>query len=197
MKKYFSKFPIMLMTSFCGFIMFCFLPERLIVAALLAIFLLLVLNGISAFSSSTQDSFQSERFDQYEMAKSAWKKELEHDLKIQEIIKERETGQNLKRREHRTKPIQIRQNRIMRVVEIEKGMVMKYQEAKNRWRMEMNDQVFEKRVQSVFKRIRNGNELEYQQGLEEIQRLLSLRSHSLSALTAMKKSLHHQQKLDP
>lgn len=161
------------------FAIFCFLPDRLIIAGLLLIALMILLNLISFSPSKNHTKLNARSIDKYELAKSEWKKELEHDLNIQEIIKERNRQEIRKLRTQRSKPIQIQQKGIIRIVDQKASEELPYRTIKTRWRNELNDQAFENRIQTVFEKIRHESEPDYLQGIEEIKKLLVLRFNSL------------------
>ena len=52
--------------------------------------------------------------------------------------------------------------------------------SKLRWKNELKDRKYEKEIEKIFDRIRESSKEEYQEGIEEIQKLLHLRQQNLS-----------------
>ena len=68
-------------------------------------------------------------------------------------------------------------------VEPERGFrksALKPVRPKIRWENELKDREYEKKVEEIFARIRESTKEEYQQGIEEIQKLLHLRQQNLN-----------------
>jgi len=68
-------------------------------------------------------------------------------------------------------------------VEPERGFrksALKPVRPKIRWENESKDREYEKKIEEIFDRIRESTKEEYQQGIEEIQKLLHLRQQNLN-----------------
>lgn len=162
------------------FVMIFFLPDRLLVAAILFIFLMLVLNRFSMTTSATGLTSEKISATSYEQAKSHWKKEYS---KKQAISRK----QNIQSGRIKSSGVNLRgvNGSIISINRFEKRLETKYNELKIRKRNELNDQTMELRIQSIFNDIRELNSEDYQKGLEEIRRILSLRQSSLIATTTI------------
>lgn len=142
-------------------------PDRILLAILLFISLILLLNRITQVTPDRQKHGTEMPRVSYETAKSNWKNEMLG----------RQSGRRLRQR--RSKPFKARKSNIIRLVDEGEMAHQSYQEAKLRWRNEINDQAIERRIQSVFERIRSSDDDAYQKGLKEISNLLKLRQNSL------------------
>ncbi len=158
---------------------FCLIPERIILAFLLFIFLILMINWISASTSIKEDNIEGKINDPYESAKEQWKKEIDQDLKIDRIIENRkklyfESSVISKNEAHK-----ISGKTILRLVNQNYANNIEYSRLKDRWRKEMNDQEIERRIQHLFAKIRKSAPSEYEKGIEKIQELLLMRQNCL------------------
>lgn len=161
----------------CGgialFFMICFLTERVLIASLLVIVLMLLVNRLTASQAMkhaipTTDLTATETSFQLRLNKNVEQALQKNSLKNSKPDSRENNKNHLDR-----------QNPIIRMIEKNDQGKVEYDEAKLRWRNEMNDQAFEKRIQTIFDRIRDAESEEYKEGIREIDHLLELRRNSL------------------
>ncbi len=163
--------------------MICFLPERLLIAGLLIVFLMLLVNRLS--SSQAYAPYKARTG----ITKNKGPVKLKLNKKVEQCIQEEKNGKNQAIVEEHLDEETGQSNRFIRVIEKDLRSNLAYKEAKFRWRNEINDQVFEKRIQVVFEQIRDANAGEYKKGIKEIHYLMDLRRNSLTNLTFDEKLL--------
>lgn len=154
-----------------------FLPERIILVLFLLILLLLLLNVINGRGrrQETCASFDND----YQLAKTRWRREFFRSRDKSKLAPVAGIDEDDSARAGLTNKALKPNGKIIKVIDKNRQGRKAYQFAKLRWRNEISDQLFEKRIQSVFERIRESDPAEYQKGIEEIRTLLYMRKNSL------------------
>lgn len=151
-----------------AFILFCFLPERLTVAGLLGIFLLMFLNKVS-------DENQPATSPGLSLWKASDGQYSADFYKLLDTFKKFMPLENVLQASNGETIIKYLDNTPPSFKEIKLR--------RSRMKREANDHLIEKRIQMIFENIRDSNGVEYQRGLQEIQQLLQMRSNCLNGLT--------------
>ncbi|MCP4755784.1 MAG: hypothetical protein GY866_33385 [Proteobacteria bacterium] len=166
------------------FAMLCLLPIRMLMATMLFIFLMLLIDKVSMVPGESAQKGGPMRNEDYELAKVKWKSEIEHNQDLETTsIKRKIKSKNIAKKRGRVSSNKTKANGDFRKA----GTDTEYELAKRRWRREIRDKQFERRVRNLFSRIRESELDEYQRGIEEIRHLLITRCNSLADESASKK----------
>ncbi len=140
-------------------IVLCLLPFKILVMLMLAICLILIVGNLSIspliLGRNLMRNQKDESEDEYERIKREWKEQIERDQELTQKIEET----------------------IIRLIDQNKEN--KYEHAKIRWKREIMDKKYERRIQRIFSRIRDSDSKMYQHGIKEIQEILALRKSNL------------------
>ena len=167
-------------------ILFCFLPDRLLIAAMLFVLLLLIMNRIDNSSSILNTGFVFENSGREEQSKRNRKMEFgnEHSFgRILEILKNKQSVTT----EIQTKQLPTYNGKsIIKNIDRNSKNKIKYSLEQKRLRREIKDEEIERRIQTIFAKIRKSDQVTYEKGIEEIQELLIMRQNFLWDLPAYK-----------
>ena len=150
----------------CLFLMVFFMPEKLLIAGLMFIGMMLFVNRLTYFNGNITKSNPGPAPHKSEVTKVKLHPKVEAQLEQEEESKQSSTTIS---------------NKIINVIEKDSDGALEYKSAKARWRNEINDQAFEKRIQTIFTDIRDVDDQSYNAGIQEIRHLLDLRRESLIA----------------
>jgi len=153
--------------------MVCFLPERLLIAAFLVVMMMLFVNRLSSSQACVPNKIRTD------IEKNPVAVKLRLNKKVEQCIQEEKRGEKKPIAAENLNEKPAGPNRFMSLVEKDARTNIAYKEAKLRWRNEINDQAFEKRIQTIFEQIRDANSVDYEKGIQEIHHLLDLRRNSL------------------
>ncbi len=169
------------------FVIFCFVPFRIIIAMMLFVFLLILINKIYTSPAFNYNEIDLLVNDEYEKAKQQWKKEIEHEQRIKAIVNKRNQKDWDNKLNASQKNLKNSGHSIISIVQKNGEIASTYFEVKKRWRKEINDMAFERRIQNIFCRIRESETEDYERGIKEIEKLLSMRRDSLLDMPLQKK----------
>ena len=154
------------------------LPERYIFAAFLLIILTILLGFLPDSVQEGISDTPSVPDGDYELAKRRWKKEF----RKMNNREENRTEQVPTVKKSRIVPPGFSLNtssRILHIISRDEGKEKTHREVRLRLSRDWNDRIMETRIRSIFQQINSSSSREYSKGIDEIKRLLKLRSESL------------------
>ncbi len=154
-------------------IIFCLMPVRIILAMALFVGLILTINRMSIATEHNNARFKFLN-QKYIDAKVQKRRDLV-GFKNKRTKNDRIQQKLLVNKKEAPK----KSSNIIRLVKQHSEDELEYIQARSRWKKEFCDQEIENRIQMVFLKIRKLDGSEYQEGINEIERLLSIRQENL------------------